>query len=108
MQGVCLSVILFIVYLVQAMTPNMPIYQGEHSYAKHVQHNPVPNSPRKPTHKEDHSCASKPNLPNHIKPVVIDPQYSDDVTWHAVLSNFFNIIKYMQTRRKKSTNTHRR
>ena len=56
MQGDCLSAILFIVYLAQVMTPNMPI-----------QLNPVPNSPRKPAHKEDHSYASKPHSPNHHK-----------------------------------------
>ena len=81
MQGDCLSSILFIVYLAQVMTPNMPIPQAEHSYAKNVQLNQVQILPRKPAHKED---AFKPQSPNHRKPFIIDIKYADDTTWLTV------------------------
>ena len=78
MQGDCLSAILFIVYLAQVMTPNLPVHQAEHSYAQNALLTPVPTSPKKPTHQEDHSYASKPrtskrsNLPE--SPFMIDPK----------------------------------
>ena len=92
MQGDCLSAILFIFYLAQALAHRNSV-ETEHNYSL-----PSVQCHIKSTQTEDHTYAETPNLaPRNILPetpvCTIEPKYADDITYASTSEPFINIIE---------------
>ncbi len=96
MQGDCLSAIEFIVYLAQALTPELSITQTDHSYIINPVFHPLPSLPIPVL---EHSYALAPIMDHNITheqrqpPFEIDPKYADDISWISTSKDSIDNVK---------------
>ena len=78
MQGDCLSAVLFIFYLAQALAERNPT-EAEHNYAKHM--DKYPRSEMDPVNAEHNYASDIHSLDYFKSAVIIEPKYADDITY---------------------------